>query len=92
MFYLNAGCAYNDAQTYFVKFDNIAIYVLFTTNIPNKTRTNEKINVFPNPASSLLNIETNAHIDEYVISIYDLRGLQLKKLKNTGAKTQVIPK
>jgi len=50
---------------------------------------NEHVLIYPNPATSLLNIETNAHTDEYVISIYDIRGLLLKKLKNTGEKTQV---
>jgi len=89
MFYLNASCAYNDAQTYVVKFDNIAVYVPFTTSIPHKTPTHVEVSVFPNPASSLLNIETNTHTDACVISIYDMHGHLLKKLKSTGAKTQV---
>ncbi|OQA01817.1 MAG: hypothetical protein BWY70_00236 [Bacteroidetes bacterium ADurb.Bin408] len=50
---------------------------------------NEDVLIYPNPASNLLFIETNTHTDACVISIYDIRGLLLKKLKNTGSKSQI---
>ncbi|PJC62347.1 MAG: hypothetical protein CO022_05045, partial [Flavobacteriales bacterium CG_4_9_14_0_2_um_filter_32_27] len=57
-----------------------------TTTINEKSKLQEKVNVYPNPSYAIFNIELPTEINEVEITIYNLSGQQIKTLfiKNKG--------
>lgn len=49
----------------------------------------EKIRIYPNPVSGILFVETNVLTDDFIISLFDIHGLLIEKLKTTGTKTKI---
>ena len=83
-FKVRAKCSDGD----FTDFSAIA---LFTTLPLKKGEINEipKVEIYPNPASDILNIETQNFNSDFSCKIFDIAGNQLKEVYFDGEKTFV---
>lgn len=84
LFYFNASCGYNDAQPFYVKFDNIMVYSYMTTSL--QENINDPVQLYPNPATHHIAIESEA---PSVIEITNIGGQTVYVLKNLQNKALI---
>jgi hypothetical protein len=67
--------------------DNVSFdgFISGINNIPNLVK---EVNVYPNPASSTLNIDMNLGESDYYVNLYDLNGRLIKTIANGNLSGQ----
>lgn len=82
--------AYTNGKVYVVDFNNYRIRLLTPISLgTNEFTNNNSINIYPNPVTTKLTIETTQLTKESVLTIIDINGQELKRLKLEANKTQI---